>query len=100
MSAQRRTLILPADHPVEDDFVEVGSLARREVDRMVVAYNFDLRTNELVTTQVPNPNSGREHLFKAYRLKGDPTEEVTLCENATVQAELPVNGNEDDEDSE
>lgn len=97
-TAHRRTLILPAEHPVEDDFVEVGSLARREVDQMVVAYKFDLRTNELATTQVPNPNAGREHLFKAYRFKGDPTDAVTLRETAKVQAELSSNGNEDDED--
>ena len=67
-----RTLILPADHPVDDDLVEVGALTRREVDEMVVAYSFDLRTNELSTTKVPNPNAGREHLFKAYRVPGRP----------------------------
>ncbi|WP_199559139.1 hypothetical protein [Nioella nitratireducens] len=54
---------------------------------MVVAYNFDLRTNELNTELVPNPNAGREHVFKAYRLDGDPLTPVTLVERSREKAE-------------
>lgn len=77
-TTHRRTLILPADTPVDDDLKEVGVLIRREVKRLVVAYQFDLRTNELNTTLVRNPNAGREHVFRAWRVDGDPEEPVTL----------------------
>ena len=77
-AAHRRTLILPADLPVDSDLMEIGVLTRREVEYMVVAYQFDLRTNELETTLVRNPNAGCEHVFKAWRVKGDPEEPITL----------------------
>ena len=77
-TAHRRTLILPEDHKVDTDLVEVGTLIRREVNEVVVAYSFDLRTNEMGTTQVPNPGAGREHVFKAYRCASDPADDVTL----------------------
>lgn len=86
-TAHHRTLILPADMPVDDDLVEVSSLTRHEVERMVAAYNFDLRTNELKTTLVPNPNAGTEHFFKAYRLRGDPIAPLTLRERSREIAE-------------
>ena len=92
-TAHRRTLILPDDHPVDGGLVELGILSRREVDQMVVAYNFDLRTNELKTTQVPNPNAGRERVFKVYRVEGDPTDPVSLGRTREFQAELPQNIN-------
>lgn len=79
-AAHRRTLILPVDLPIDIDLTEIGSLTRREVEHMVVAYQFDLRTNELETTVVRNPNAGSEHVFKAWRVKGDPEEPITLRE--------------------
>lgn len=77
-TAHRRTLIIPEDHEVDDDLIEVGTLVRREVDKIVVAYSFDLRTNEIETFHVSNPNAGREHVFKAYRVAGDPSDTVSL----------------------
>lgn len=96
-TVHRRTLIVPADPPVHDGLVEVGTLTRREVDQMVVAYSFDLRTNELAITKVPNPNGGREHVFKAYRVKGDPLDAVSLRKHSRGLADpAPVeNGDED-----
>lgn len=82
--AHRRTLILPEGHAVDDDLVEVGTLTRLEVDQVVVAYSFDLRTNEISTTKVSNPRAGCEHRFKAYRDAGDPTDPVTLRLRNTV----------------
>ena len=79
-TAHRRTLIMPEDMQVDSDLHEIAVLIRREVERMVVAYNFDLRTNELTTTVVANPNAGREHVFKAYRTEQEPLEPVTLQE--------------------
>lgn len=79
-TAHRKTLILPSGHAVESDLVCVGELHRQEVDQIVVAYNFDLRSNELATTLVDNPNAGTVHPFKAYRVAGDPEDPVELVE--------------------
>lgn len=86
-TAHRRTLILPAGMQADDDLVEIGRLTRREVDRMVVAYNFDLRSNELTTTLVPNPTAGTEHTFSVYRLEGDPVGPIVLHERSREIAE-------------
>ena len=77
-TAHHRTLILPADMPVDGGLVDIGVLTRREVEYMVVAYQFDLRTNELDTTVVRNSNADREHVFKAWRVQDDSQEPVTL----------------------
>lgn len=96
-TAHRCTLILPEGHAADKDLVEVGTLTRREVDRVVVAYSFDLRTNEIVTTNVPNPNAGREHVFKAYRLAGDPTDTVSLRPRTRVRADIGPETTEDED---
>ena len=85
-TAHRRTLIVPVDTLVDADLVEIGELTRREVAQMVVAYQFDLRTNEISTTLVPNPSAGREHVFKIFRLDGDPVEGVSLVERSREKA--------------
>ena len=77
-TAHHRTLILPADHPVDRELVQISTLVRREVDLMPVGYSFDLRTNQLETTEVQNPNAGRKHEFKVYRAEGDPNHSVNL----------------------
>jgi hypothetical protein len=94
-TAHRRTLILPEGHEVDRDLVEVGTLRRREVDQVVVAYSFDLRTNKIATTNVPNDGAGREHVFKAYRDSGDPAEAVTLRMINQVLANLDTEAMED-----
>ncbi len=81
-TAHHRTLILPADAQVDDDLIEIATLTRREVDRWVVAYSFDMQSNELQTTLADNPNAGVEHVFKAYRLEGDPIAPLTLRERS------------------
>lgn len=96
-TAHRRTLIVPEGHAVDDDLVEAGTLTRREVDEVVVAYSFDLRTNEIATTNVPNPSAGREHVFRAYRVAGDPADAVTLRTRSQVLTDLGV-GTTIDED--
>ena len=95
-TAHRRTLIVPEDHGVDDDLIEVGILTRREVDHVVIAYSFDLLTNEIATTNVPNPSAGREHVFKAYRVAGDPADAVTLRTRNQVPADMGAE-TEDDE---
>lgn len=73
-TAHQRTLILPEDHSVDDDLTKLGRLTRCEVDEIVVAYSFNLLTNQIESKLVPNPNAGREHVFRAYRDSGDPAE--------------------------
>lgn len=87
-TAHRRTLIVPADHVVDVGLIEVGTLIRQEIADMVVAYSFDLRTNEIVTTKVKNPNAGKEHIFKAYRVDDDPDDPVSLRALSRVMANL------------
>ena len=95
-TVHQRTLILPEDAPVDGDLAKVGTLVRTEVDNMVVAYSFDLETNEIATTFKPNPNAGAEHRFAAYRLQGDGTEAVTLSERArTANGTREPNGDDD-----
>jgi hypothetical protein len=95
-TAHRRTLIVPEGHAVDADLVEVGTLTRREVDEVVVAYSFDLRTNEIATTNVPNPSAGREHVFTAYRVAGDPADAVTLRTRNQVLADIGAETAEDE----
>ena len=85
-TAHRRTLILPEHVPVDPDLREIAVLARREAERMVVAYDFNLRINEIGATFVANPHAGREHVFKVYRMDGDPLEPVTLRERSRRSA--------------
>jgi hypothetical protein len=98
-TAHRRTLIVPEGVALDDDLIEVGTLTRREVDQVVVAYSFDLRTNELETTFVPNVNAGREHVFKAYRVKGDPIDPIMLRSQSEILSDLTAKNAqlEDDE---
>lgn len=81
-TAHHCTLIAPTAYPVDGELVEVGDLVRREVDKFVAAYSFDLRNNEIVTDLIENPHAGREHHFKAYRMKGDSTDPVRLEERS------------------
>ena len=69
------------------------------MDQVVVAYSFDLRTNEITTTNVPNPSAGREHVFKAYRIAGDPADAVTLRARKKILAGISAaDAAQDDEE--
>jgi len=82
------TLIVPTNFAVEQmapelsgEFQKVGELVRREAEKLLVTYSFNLQTNEIEATYMPNPNAGREHRFIAYRVTGDPSTEVRLVDN-------------------
>jgi len=64
----------------------------------VGSYSFNLETNELRTTTIPNPNAGRTHVFLAYRLDGDPLDEVTLRDRGSLLRELEAAETETDDD--
>ena len=72
------TLILPDGMKTDPRYQEVGQLKRIESDSLVVGYTFDLRTNELKAERIPNPSSGTEHRFIAYRLKNQATKPVSM----------------------
>src|ERR1051326_6841239 len=76
--AHTLTLLLPTDWTVPDDLVAVGDLTRREAERLIVGYDFDLRTNILEPHSVPNPGAGTEHRFRAWRLAGLPLDSVEM----------------------
>src|SRR5439155_9704510 len=77
-TAHSQTLILPADFRVDSRFRAVGKLVRREAEKLIVGYAFDLRTNTLKPESVANPAAGREHKFIAYRLKRSGRDEVVM----------------------
>lgn len=77
-----RTLIVPAlmEHPT--DFIKVGDLVRSEADNLVIGYEFDLRSNEIVAKTIPNPDAGREHHFAAFRTQTDSKKPVSILVKA------------------
>jgi hypothetical protein len=78
-TAHHKTLIVPDGMTVDSDLIHVSKLVRYEVDKVVVAYNFNLKTNEISTKFVPNPNAGEKHVFNAYRFSEDPLTIVRLA---------------------
>ncbi len=73
------TLILPESSPVDDRVTRQGELVRVEADSIVVGYHFDLQSNRLSMHMVPNPNSGRQHRFVAYRVGQEPGPLVAMA---------------------
>jgi len=88
------TLILPESMGSDPRFQEVGRLTRVEAETLVVGYTFDLRTNELKAERVPNPNTGTQHRFAAYRLAAQSSKPVSMSGNPT----LPDENNQPDEE--
>jgi hypothetical protein len=78
--AHAQTLILPSEIHVGKGFREVGRVVRKETERLIVAYTFDLRRNTLVPKTIPNPDAGREHEFSAWRVARGSREPVELRE--------------------
>ncbi len=76
------TLIAPEEIRAPDGFRRVGGLSRTEAAELVVAYRFDLRTNELAAERVPNPHAAAEHRFAAYRLDSQAAKPVTMSTQA------------------
>jgi hypothetical protein len=94
--AHSQTLILPAEIEPGSGFIEVGQLTRVEAAEMVVAYTFNLQTNELIPAKVANPHAGTEHRFRAWRAAGTPGNAV--CLRAVNPEELEteaIDANED-----
>ncbi|MGH9842912.1 MAG: hypothetical protein ACREEM_29590 [Blastocatellia bacterium] len=67
--AHTQTLILPEQFQAPRAFKQVGQLVRKETDKLIVGYKFDLKNNVLSPDVVPNPATGKEHRFSAWRLR-------------------------------
>lgn len=75
----QRTLILPAGCQTPEGLVAVGAITRVEAEKVAVGYQFDLRTNDLVTLEEHNATGGQAHTFTAYRLPGEEDPRVELA---------------------
>lgn len=56
----------------------VGSLSRKESEKLIRGYAFDMVSRKLTATYVDNPNAGIIHKFKAYRSIGSQGSSVSL----------------------
>jgi hypothetical protein len=65
---RQATLILPADEKPDHRCRLVGKIDRVETPKMITKYTFDLKTNELTTSEEDNPTAGTVHHFCAYRV--------------------------------
>jgi hypothetical protein len=72
------TLILLADEKIDARFRLVGEIERTETQKAVTKYTFDLKTNDLTTSEEDNPSAGTVHRFRAYRLKSAPQSKVKM----------------------
>ena len=63
----------------------------------LIGYSFDLKTNEIIPKKVLNPGAGREHIFRAWRIKGAPSMAVSLRPIEIVVAETDLTDEETDE---
>ncbi len=59
------TLILLAEEKVDDRFQHVGEIVRIETPKVVTKYTFEMRTNDLSTSEEDNPTAGTDHHFRA-----------------------------------
>jgi hypothetical protein len=73
-----RTLIIPDEYETPDNFKEVGRLKRVETEKLIASYKFDLTNNSLTEEKVSNPNAGKVHIFKAYRLNQETKKSVVM----------------------
>lgn len=85
--AHQHTLILPSNFETEADFFEVGQLIRTEAENLIVGYSFDLLTNEIAPQTLQTPSAGTQHIFRAWRLKGSPTSDVTMRDLQSISIE-------------
>ncbi len=94
--AHQQTLILPAEAAPGAGFAEVGQLTRKEADKVVVGYAFNLRTNTLQPEEIANPFAGREHSFRAWRIGRARGPNVQM---ATVRPVEPAEADATDDDA-
>ena len=75
------TLILLDNQAIDNRYKCVGELNRVEADEIIVSYDFDLRINKINSRKLKNKDSGKEHRFKAYRLKEQSEKKVSILQS-------------------
>lgn len=76
--AHHQSLILPFEDEPGEGFIQVGELTRREAEHFIIGYTFNLQNNDLIPQAIPNPDAGREHRFRAWRLSASPLDPVSM----------------------
>lgn len=90
------TLILPESiTPPPGQFKEVGRITRVEAPHLIVGYVFDLTVNTITPQQVPNPSSGQEHKFRAWRTMDGSDESVVLCPRSSTALSSSEEGDDE-----
>jgi hypothetical protein len=74
-----RTLLVPSSWKAPKTLKAVGEIIRVESVELVVGYEFDLQTNEILAKTVLNPSAGKQHSFVAYRTTLDSDKPVNLA---------------------
>lgn len=88
------TLITSSGLARDERLELVGELVRTEAEQMVVSYTFDLRANKLTVELAPNPSAGKQHMFSAYRLKGDGSGAVSMVDQTPAAVPLAFGDDE------
>ena len=78
------TLILQADEKVDNRFRLVDEIERVETKKIVTKYIFDLKTNDLSTSEEDNPTAGTVRRFRAYRIQDAPETEVKMKQKPAI----------------
>jgi len=79
--AHTQTIILPEDFVVSKDFKQVGKLIRKEAEKLIIGYTFDLKKNTILPKTASNPSAGQEHTFLAWRVEDGSNEVVEMNEH-------------------
>ncbi len=99
--AHVQTLILPDEFKPGNResarYIAVGKLSRLEADELIIGYSFDLQTNDLVPQKMANPDAGREHRFRGWRLKGSSTDQVSMAPHNPLNIAVDSADEEEDE---
>ncbi len=84
--AHTQTLILPTSFSLSKNFKLMGKFVRKETDKLIIGYTFDLKNNVISPKTVSNPNNGKEHAFHAWRLVEGSDESITMHEPRDIEA--------------
>lgn len=90
-----RTLLVPKSWKAPKTLKAVGEIVRVESSQLVVGYEFDLKTNDIMTKTIPNSSAGKAHTFVAYRTKTDSDKPVEGLNG--VSNDLIINREDEDE---
>lgn len=97
--AHTQTLILPADFFISEEgnvqpegFKQVGTLVRKETDKLIIGYTCDLKSNTIVPKTIPNPHAGQEHIFYVWRCSNGSDDPVIM---AGSRIEMPEDEGEE-----